>query len=204
MTAQNGIRLDQTLQRLTGPPTHQKMSVMINDQSPSSIPVSVYPNSVSVKAESLLQLQTWLGSLLIWFGPTIQQDVDKRDGIHKMRSYKIGHGIGLQIRPGTIPGRWCALDCSIMSFMTASRRCTIQWNINLPEIISEDSDIFHFARVANVKAVKAILSSRKGSPFVTTPSGLSLLHVCASTHHPFHVSAHISGYGTDSFSDRLP
>jgi hypothetical protein len=163
------------------------MSVMIKDRSPSPVPISVYPNSVSVKAESPFQLQTWFGSLLIWFGPTVQQEVDKRVSVHKVRSYRIGHGIGLQIRLGTMSSRlWCALDCSIMSWMIASRRYTIQWNISLPEIISEDSDIFHFARVANVKAVKAILSSRKGSPFVTTPSGLSLLHVCART--PFTLS----------------
>ena len=170
------MKLDRALLKVTSSPTNSRTHLKDIDQN---IPIRPCRTCIgTVRADSSLQLEGWLGSLLVWFGPTILQEIFQRNSFDEYRKCVTGHGIGLQIRLGPVHSqRWLALDFSLMSWTVVSRRISIQWNIGLPPIVSEDSDIFHYARASNVQAVKSILASRKGSPSDTTPNGRTLLHV---------------------------
>ena len=132
----------------------------------------------TVRAESSLQLDSWLGGLLVWFGPTFGQGQSQPNSTDGYKKHRTGHGIGLHIRLRSIHGnRSWAVDISFINWTALSGRMSIQWNLSIHSIVPENSDIFYYAKTSNLQAVQSILASRKGSPSDTTPNGLSLLHV---------------------------
>lgn len=161
---------------MTSLPTNLRTNPVIRNQNPASRACKTCIGTV--RADSTLQLENWFGSILVWFGPTILQEIFQRNCIDECRKHMTGYGIGCQIRLCPVPiKRGWALDFSLMNSIVASRRISIQWNIGLAPIVSDGSDIFRFARASNVQAVKSILASREGSCCDTTPDGLTLLHV---------------------------
>jgi hypothetical protein len=180
---ENSATLDQTLAYLKSQPVHPREAVAIREPIRTSWHLTTC--SDIARAESFLQLESFFGSLLVWFGPTFARRTFQRNGNEEIRKNRTGYGFGIYIIMPVFPGKhWRVIDISLTTCTALSQRISIQWNLHLPCIVSEDSDIFHYTKTGNIQAVEFILASRKGSPSDTTPNGLTLLHVSSITHDP--------------------
>lgn len=182
LIAQNAAKLDQTLIQLGSRPVTAREAAAVRESIPPSWQLKTC--SDTVRAESFLQMESWLCGLLIWFGPTFAPYSVQRSYIKENRKYKTGYGFGLRVTLHAIPSkRWRAVDFSLTTRTALSQRISMQWNLHLPCTVSEESDLFHYTKMGDIQAVQGILASRKGCPSDTTPSGLSILHVAAESNH---------------------
>ncbi|MCJ1466442.1 hypothetical protein MMC07_005061 [Pseudocyphellaria aurata] len=135
-----------------------------------------------IRSESFAQLVSSLANLTLWSGPAVQPLLRGND---LPSSFSRGYGLRLQI----LFGSWChrylyALNVAVMLWMDSSRGCSVQWNLNLPRVIPQSSEIFRLVRDSEIAAVKRLVASKKCSIADVAPDGTSLLHLASASQNP--------------------
>jgi hypothetical protein len=140
-----------------------------------------YARPLSVRAATLCRREIWFVRLTLWRGPLFAQHW------HRDRKPTFGPlppdqswGIGVSLACPYSPFGKALTACFMRKFKQSWISPSVHWNISLPTIVANDSEIVELASLGNVEGMVRLFQSGRASPTDTTPQGNTLLHVCFS------------------------
>ncbi|KAH0536975.1 hypothetical protein FGG08_006203 [Glutinoglossum americanum] len=144
-----------------------------------------YTQPVSVRAATLYYHEIWFIKLAIWRGPLFAQHWHRdRKPTFGPLSCDQSCGIGVSFVWHYSPFSRAAFTASFMrKFKQSWVSPSLHWNISLPRIVANDSEIMEFASLGNIEAMVRLFRSGKASPTDITPQGNSLLHIAVRSNH---------------------
>ncbi|KAI9769608.1 MAG: hypothetical protein M1839_003610 [Geoglossum umbratile] len=144
-----------------------------------------YAEPLSVRVAKLCHHEIWFIRLTLWRGPVFAQHWhrDRKPTFGPLsRDRSCGVGVSFAC-PYSSFGRVAFTASFMRKFNQPWISPSVHWNISLPTVVPNESEIVELASLGNVEAMVMLFRSGRASPTDVTPQGNTLLHIAVRRNH---------------------